>query len=154
MPFAVSKWPASADPRSAMFNFQGWEGGSTPPYHWLLKTTEALPPFDPLNDGLLIPWSSGDVGIVSWSLLSGPGQPITVLLSSDGYLIELSPIAPDTHAFTIFISAGAPGTATGHLHQVRPTPIKVQGPLIMAGDAAFDANVPNDLTLVPAKWDA
>ena len=51
MPFAVSQWPNSPDPRTNTFNQTGWNFGQVPPFTWILSTTGAT--------GLLAIFNSG-----------------------------------------------------------------------------------------------
>jgi len=151
MPYAVSKWPHGNDPRSATFNVVGFDSTGVPPYHYVLKTTNASGVLAIFNDGVLIPFASEVGNAVGWSLAAEPGQPVSVIMASDGWQIEDSPDPPNTQAISGVLSVPLGANAVLSLHRELPQPIQKIGPLPWVGNAAFDALAPDDWFLIPAN---
>lgn len=153
MPYAVRKFPDSLDPRDVTFNARGFDDTSTPPYLWRFVTAGATGIWSFLNNGPAVPIDSVTDDFVTWIDTDWNNAGISVGLNSEGWLIEDSPIAPQTHSFSGFIDGGGAGICTFHLHQTLPFAVQQQGPLVVAGNAAWNAAVPNALYLIPAIWD-
>jgi len=56
-PLTVTAWPVFPDPRGPGFSIRGYGFGMVAPNQFFISTTGALPPYDDLNDGLLLPFS-------------------------------------------------------------------------------------------------
>ena len=51
MPFRVTQWPYSPDPRPPSFNVIGWDFGQVPPYKWHVSAVGANGPWVDLVEG-------------------------------------------------------------------------------------------------------
>ena len=152
MPFAVSQWPNSPDPRTSSFGITGFDFGQVPPWAWVMRTTNALPPFDPLNDGML--WKPAFYGVDFMQF--APEEPLVGV--SDQVLeffgtADPSGAPPGTTMFMQirFYNTG-PLQESGSRSLLYPLAIQVNGPFNMRHQGQPSLLMPDPLTITPAKW--
>ncbi len=154
MPFAVTQWALSPDPRPADYIVFGWDFGQMSPWQWILSTTGATGDLAVFN-----------AGVLCVNIGNGPGF---------GDFAPVDPL-PTGLALIFFITgtqlpAGGPPTFTNHinlqlfdvtlllydgdLRQTYPTAIQVQTPIIMNEFDTSRGTLPNPMKITPAKWNA
>jgi len=153
MPFAVRQWPVAPDPRGPLFAFEGWDFGQVPPWKWVVSSFDATNLWAFLNDGFVLP-STFDDGVTStwFANVPDPG-PTGVVLTKFG---QPAPTGSPPRTIQLTLSVLRPGPVLigqGILLHVFPKAIQVFGPveMLLAGLPIDD--VPNPVTITPAKWD-
>lgn len=154
MPFAVSQWPYSPDPRGPAYIVQGWDFGQLPSWKWDLGTTGATGDLAVFNAGVRF-------HNVSNTPQFGDFDPDVVLEHDLEVLFEIqtnqipqgSP-PPWTVRILIQISRGVTPLYSVLFPQLFPTAIQVQGPFAMTEIDTSSGTIPNPMTITPAKWDA
>ena len=154
MPFAVSQWPNSPDPRLPNYIAFGWDFGQVSSWKWTVSTTEAT--------GLL---SIFNAGVLCHNVFNSPSAGIFVV----------DDVLPGGLALIFSITgtqepAGGPPTFTIHinlqffqetgllytadLRATYPTAIQVQSPFVMVEVSTAFGTFPNPVIITPAVWDA
>lgn len=154
MPFAVSQWPNSPDPRLADFAIDGWDFGQVPPFTWILSTTGATGVFAPLNDGIAAFNVTVSPGFSTYRPPPGPPLSVQYNLQIEGKQF-VDPV-PFDHTIRIDLIVSAPPVIFAYIGQLRllyPTAIAVWGPMTMVLDTPAPGTIPNPVFATPAKWD-
>jgi len=153
MPFAVSQWPYSPDPRTPAFNILGWDFGQVPPFSWIMSTTGATGFFSVFNDGVTLRNSFVLPNVGTYDPVDPLGNDLTLIMNIIGSNTP-TPVPP---IFTIDIQIDVfQITATvlsGRLLLLFPLAIAVQPPMTMIVAAPPGNDFPNPAILTPAKWD-
>jgi len=147
MPLTVTAWPYSPDPRDASFSIIGYGFGQVPPFKFLISTTGALPPFDDLNDGILLTLTDENPPLTVYSSLAVAGNQVTKAGFKDPQGVPLH-----TVEWTLQL-ARAPGTQyVGDLQQVFPNAIqKFSIPVVaIVGPIGL---IPNPVAFLPRSFD-
>lgn len=150
MPFRVSQWGYSPDPRTPAFGLIGFNFGQLPPWRWAMKTSAALFPFEALNDGVI--WQAFSVAAdeVFYAAVGGIPDVTDEVLTFRG---TLEPSFGNTmRFFCSFFDTGADPEQQGQLLELYPDALKTRS-FIMSG-AAMPALIPNPLVITPHKWNA
>jgi hypothetical protein len=153
MPFAVSQWPYSPDPRPPDFGIAGFDFGAVPPWRWLMESTGALSPYDPLNAGMV--WEAAFHTVDSMQF-----APLVPLIGVDDQVLEFFGTQEP--------SGGPPGVTmfmqvrfenTGPLQQsgsrllLYPPAIQVNGPFNMLNQGVPSVLIPNPIEITPVVFD-
>lgn len=150
MPFGVTQWGYSPDPRTVAFGLIGFDFGQLPPWRWSMLTTDALFPYEALNTGIL--WEPSS--IAANEVFYAPTVPIPNV--TDPVLTfrgEPTPSAGSTmRFFCSFFTTGAPTEQSGQILALFPKAIATRA-FPMSG-AASPALIPNPLVITPKKWNA
>lgn len=154
MPFAVTQFALSPDPRPVNYITFGWDFGQMSPWKWILSTTGATGTLDVFN-----------AGVKCHNVFASPGTGIFVV----------DDVLPDDLALIFNISttqipAGGPPTFTvgidlqffwlttllynAQLRQTYPTAIQVQAPITTTEFDTSRGTFPNPLQIEPAKWNS
>lgn len=154
MPFGVSKWPLPCDPRNPCFCLIGYAAGAVPPYKFFVQTTGALPPFERMNDGLLLTFEF-DAGneCVYVGTIGLPALVVDIFAKA----LSVPPYDPapaSTLRWTLTITATATATTQIGTAEARlPDPVG-QPPSILTLPAAGPNLIPNPVVILPRPWDA
>lgn len=153
MPYAVSQWPYSPDPRGPDFGLIGFDFGQVPPWKWLMESTGALSPYDPLNDGMV--WEPAFFAPDSMQF-----APVVPLIGVDDQVLEFfgsqDPVGapPGTTMFMqVRFELTGPLQQSGSRILLYPTAIAVQGPFNMMNQGLPSVLIPNPITITPLVWD-
>lgn len=145
-PLTVRAWPDSADPRDSHFSITGYAFGMVPANKYRLTTTDALPPFDDLNDGVLIT----AIGV-------GPDNVTYEDAPSENVLHKLGfpePIGgPPTFTIEYTLNAVRPGEFlyVGFIRQTYPDGIAVFEVQLITADPGPN-KVPNPVVCTPRNY--
>lgn len=152
MPFGVTQWGYSPDPRPPDFCPIGFNFGQIPPFQWVSKTTGADAPFTALNSDFL--WKS-----VLSSANSCQWRPVVLLpglfhqdIRVDG--TELPAGGPPTFTSDWHVEFGpffGPRISEGFLRETYLDAIGVRS-FTMSGSGTGGPLFPNPLVFTPAKW--
>lgn len=153
MPFAVSQWPYSPDPRTAQFDQTGWDFGQVPPWSWIISTTAATGPFDIFNSGVVVKPFAALATETLFRQVDVLPEDITVRLSSQGFIVPFGMPPGITKTLKITIAQPEFTEAEGQIDLTFPTAIAVQGPIVMTVLPPPIGTIPNPMVLTPAKWD-
>ena len=153
MPFAVSQWPNSPDPRTSEFNRTGWNFGQVPPFTWILSTTGATGLLAIFNAGVPLRNTFNNETSGTYQEINVLPGGLTVIMNILGTQ-EPNPI-PIPHTiniqFTVFQITAT--LADGVLRLLYPTAILVQGPIPVTDTSPPGSSWPNPAEITPAKWD-
>lgn len=153
MAFAVRQWPDAPDPRSSHFSFAGWDWGKVPPFQFVLTSTNATGIYAWLNDGLVLANTFDDGLSTQWSAIV-PGFDFTLAVLSKVGTESPAGAPTRTITFTLIIIGQAPVLdATAGENLTFPDAIRVFGPWVLSNTGGPIAEVPDGITLTPAKWD-
>lgn len=153
MAFAVSQWPYSPDPRTALFSAQGWAFGAVAPWAWLLTSPGATGAYADLVEGVIVK-PSEDLGFYTrWEGFSdtGLGTQYQFDKTSRGN-VGNEEVSLD---FALsFFNISEPN-AGGNASAVWPEAISVLGPWEMLTTPGGNPipDIPNGVSLTPAVWD-
>jgi len=153
VPFAVTNWPYSLDPRPASFGGVGWGFGAVPPWAWIMSTTNATGPWTSLNDGILVKTLTDDFTVTEWNGLNGGGtvlasvtktgtQPPTSPTNSLRIVPRVVTIPPGRNSLSLVVLS-------------YPFAVAVFGGFVMIdlGTGLPDVDLPDPVQIVPAIWD-
>lgn len=152
MAFAVSQWPYSPDPRTALFSAQGWAFGAVAPWVWLLTSPGATGAYADLVSGVICKPLSDLGSFTRWEGFSNTG-----LGTQYQFDKTWRPAAGETDTsldFALnFYNIGRPD-AGGNSSAVWPEAIQVLGPIEMLTSPGGDPipELPNGVSLTPAVW--
>lgn len=153
MGFAVRQWPEAPDPRTALFSFAGWNWGQVVSFRWIVSTTEATGAWAFLNDGFVVELVSDDGFDTQWEAVVPDSGGTTVTLSKFGTEI---PIGGPPFSLEWLWTIDVPSTVEqGRSHEflLFPDAIRVYGPLEMLDSGSPIPDLPNGITITPARWD-
>lgn len=152
MPFAVSKWPYSPDPRTGIFGGHGWDDVDVPPWVWLMKTSGATGPWTSLNTGIPTKVFFESPFFVGYS-----GASVDLSVQTQVHITTFEPPLPSGNTIRIFpqvveVSTGRGSNALREF--VYPQGIQVFGSFVMvdAGTGIPDPDFPNPVTITPQIW--
>lgn len=153
MPYAVSQWPYSPDPRPNAFGITGFDFGQVPPWRWLMQTTGALAPYDPLNTGMV--WENAFHTVDSLQY-----EPVVPLIGVDDQVLEFygqqEPSgggAGTTMFMQIRFELTGPLQQSGSRLLLYPKALQVNGPFNMLNQGLPSVLMPNPLTITPVRYD-
>lgn len=154
MPFEVSQWPYSPDPRLPEFNQRGWDFGQVPPWQWSIQTVGALPPFEGLNQPVRIKPTVSTPAFTQFRSYDSLQDGLVVDMVISGW--EEIQTNPQDHTIEIFLSCGTEFhealQATNLL--LFPTAIATKGPFVLLDFGSPQTIVPNGVSVTPRRWDA
>ena len=152
MPFAVSQWPNSPDPRTAQYAITGWNFGQVPPFRWILSTTGATGALAIFNSGVVLTNDFFNLTLASFRELGTLPDDLTVIMNIIGTQEPAAGPPPFTIdiQFTVFQITAT--LADGRLRLLFPTAIAVQGPIPVTDTSPPGMSWPNDAEITPAKW--
>lgn len=146
MPLTVTAWPYTPDPRGTHFSIEGYAFGMVPPWKFLVSTTEALPPYDDLNSGVLFR-----------TVESIPGR-TEYLAEDDVYKISKTGTIEPDEVFGITVQwdllFDRPGQFRygGVFRELFPPGIQIVGPIQMSSQPVGGTHIPNHVEMLPRKW--
>ncbi len=154
MPFAVTQWGYSPDPREPDFGLIGFNFGQIPPWRWVSKTTFADAPFTALNDDFL--WEADT--FTSSFVLYKPTVPIPGIFFqnlqfSGTALPQGGPPTFTTSWLCSFRNFFPPPISEGTLKETYEDAIGVRS-FAMSGMGTGGPLFPNPLVFTPQKWNA
>jgi len=154
MAYGVRKWPNSNDPRDTGWMPDGWEWGAIPAYKYVLKTTEAIGHFAPLNDGVTVNLFLAGVPTMHFRRLLTPGDPLALDLFISGFQ-TVQPV-PINHTVWWYLSAagGFFELYTGNAYGLYPNAIENWPTLEMVVQEGEPDEIPNPIEIIPQRWDA
>ena len=152
MPYGVSQWPYSPDPRPPDFCIAGFDFGKVPPWRWQLRTKKALSPYDVFNgDGVTVEATSHAVDTAEWeNVLSLPGG-VTCLVRITGTQ-EPQGGPPFTILLYIELNDGIGPKTSGVASYTYPDAISVLTVPLLGFDTGPDSRTPEPFTIKPRKW--
>jgi len=152
MPFAVSQWGYSPDPRAPDYIVQGWAVGQLSSWQWILSTEDATGDLAVFNDGVLC------VNTFN-SPTFGGFQPVVPLDGELNIIFDIStrdiPFGgspPYSVEIEIWLFWFSTLLYRGNVRQLFPTAIQVQGPINMVEFDTTFGTIVNPMTVEPAKW--
>lgn len=151
MPFGVTQWGYSPDPRPPDYALTGFNFGQLPPWRWTMKTTAALDPYGALNDGVTWERLSNTVSFASFlPLVAIPGVTDPIL----NFTGTPAPVGGFTvEWFLEFFGSGDPEATRGTLTELWPVAIGTRS-FAMVNLFGGDPFIPNPLVITPHKWNA
>jgi hypothetical protein len=151
MPFAVSQWPYSPDPRTAEYALTGFDFGQIPPWRWFMQTTDALDPYGILNTGLVWERTAHTIASATFApIVPTPGitDPVLTffgtLLPSGGVTMEF---------FCSFFITGADPATAGFINALYPLAIAERSFTMVNQTLPPPSFIPNPLVITPRLWD-
>jgi len=149
MPFAVTQWGYSPDPRQVDFAIEGFNFGQLPPWRWLMQTSDAIFPYEALNDGVV--WERSDHGIDFCSY-----QPLSPIPDVTDPFMGFSGQQEPSGGFTInwfcaFFITGADPATSGFINELYPLAIATRS-FTMVNESGSPPFIPNALVITPRKW--
>lgn len=152
MPFAVSQWPYSPDPRGASFDLPGWAFGQVPPWAWVLSTTDATGCYTNYNDGVILKPTSQVPGVTVFENVDVQPDGGGARLTLTGTQEPTGP--PPGITKTMFLEVLAFGFQawTSTLTLLYPTAIQEHGPFVMVNTGTPCGTLPNPMKITPAIW--
>lgn len=154
MPFGVSQWPYSPDPRQPDFDLIGWNFGQVPPWKWTVKTQDATGLAEIFNGGVLVEPAQVLPGQVVFIAVDALPDDVTIEVKHSGFLEPVGPPPVGTMFITIVIRQDGSPEFTGVLTQTYPEAIVVQTPIIMAKVGIGVGTMPEPCETIPEIWDA
>lgn len=152
MPFAVSQWPYSPDPRQSWFNKTGWNHSQVPPWKWILSTTGATGDVAIFNGGVLVEATSMDSDLTVFENIATLPFLLTVELNSAGTQEPVGGPPGFTKSQRIQIRQDLVLIYGGTLDQLYPVAIAVQSPFDMTELGPNNGSIDNPMIATPAKW--
>jgi len=152
MPFEVSQWPYSPDPRKPDFNQPGWDFGQVGPWKWIVSTDNATGIYEQFNDGVI--FEAVDPSLPEDTLflpIVDLGNDLEGFLSIKG-LQEPLGAPPFTKSFGIRFDVLALTVYGGGFNLLYPVAIQVHGPFNMAVDNPSAGTIPEPMFITPAIW--
>ncbi len=152
MPFAVSKWPYSPDPRNGIFGGWGWGDGAVPSWAWIMATTGATGPWTSLNGGIVVYAESNNPNVTEYEGLDS-GEVVLAAVTKTGFQPPLS--GSTSLLLTVRVTnAGLGRVAVVVKNYFLPNAIQVFGGFTMIdlGTGLPDVNLPNAVEITPALW--
>ncbi len=152
MPFGVTQWALSPDPRPVDFNFPGWDFGQMPPWRWLLSTTNATGIWAIFNAGVVVEFSFGfpnDSGFVEVDTLP---DDITVILKILGHQTPIGPPPGITKSIGIILLVLGVDKWSGGKEWLYPTAIEERTGIVLAEDSPSAGDIPDPFKMTPRKW--
>lgn len=152
MPFAVSKWPYSPDPRTGVFGGYGWAPVAVPSWQWMVATTNATGRWAPVNDGILIPSLADSFGFTLWE---GPNVEASIVASIFRFGFQPPISGPISQRLNVQLATTPPTSlAVATINYFYPNAIQVFGGFLMFDTATGlrDPDLPDEVTLTPALW--
>ncbi len=151
MPFAVTQWGYSPDPRPPDYALTGFDFGQLPPWRWTMKTTGALDPYGALNTGVTWQRTSNTVSFASF-------LPVVPIPDVTDPFLNFSGTPAPVGGFTVewfigFFTTGADPATEGTLTELWPLAIKTRA-FTMTNVNGGDPFFPNPLVITPHKWNA
>ena len=154
MPFAVSKWPYSPDPRQPDYITEGWEFGEVSPWKWILATSNATGDLAVFNDGIRCH------NITATPTFGGfqPDDPLAgelnIVFTIIGRNIPFGGAPPYSIEIEIWLFWFSTLLYRGNVQELFPTAIQVQGPINMVEFDTTFGTVTEPMTVEPAKWNS
>lgn len=154
MPFGVSQWPYSPDPRPVDFDQPGWNHSQVAPWAWTVKTDGATGAYVPFNVGVIVKPTFVVPGLTQFSNpISLPGG-ISVLVQTLGTAEPTGPPPGVTKRIQVEVFDDDMQTWNGTLELLYPVAIAAQSPFDMVNTSPPSGTIPNPIQLIPAKWNA
>lgn len=150
MPFGVSQWGYSPDPREPDYAPSGFDFGQLPPWRWMMKTTDALSPYEILNTGLVWEADSHTVSGARFLPIIATPQFEFPDLSFSGSLLPSGGITIEW--FCSFFNTGHPSGTFGFLNELYPKAIKTRSFTMLNTGVPPPSLIPNPLVITPRKW--
>lgn len=152
MPYAVSKWGYSPDPRAPDFGPVGYEFGAFPPYRWVSKTTDAEGIYAFLNEDYL--WSAN--AQLPNRVRYVPVTPEPGIFPQELNIFGTNEPAGGPPTFTIrckfeLFRSFEPEYAVGEEFETYPYAIQEKSIDVVAPGTGA-GGIPNPLVFTPAKW--
>ena len=151
MPYGVTQWGYSPDPRTVAFALVGFNFGQLPPWRWVMKTTDARFPYQSLNDG------------VTWERSSNTDDeaayiPVTPIPNVNGAFMSFRGVEVPSGGVTIewfcgFFMTGDPFQTEGFLFELFPDALQTRSFQMIGGDIG-GRWIPEPLVITPHKWNA
>ncbi len=154
MPFRVSQWPYSPDPRTAQFDNPGWDYGQVPPWAWVIDTSDATGLAAVFNDGVLVKPTTVLPGQVTFENVDVLPDDVTVEMKHTTFQEPVGPPPLATVFITVIIRQLGLPEFSGVIGLLYPTAIAVQGPVPMQKVGAGVGTMPNGTETTPAIWNA
>ena len=153
MPFAVRQWPVAPDPRSPLFSFAGWDWGQVVSWQWKISTTNATGDYAFLNDGLVLEKSFDDTSFTRWKSTDVPLPVTEVRLQKEAFIPPVGMPLVSISLTIDILSPSIPRVINGDQQFLFPKAIRVFGPFAMTDVMGPVTEIPDGLTITPAKWD-
>jgi len=154
MPFSVSQWPNSPDPRKPDFAIHGWNFGQVPPFSWNLSTTGATGIYGVFNGGVLLRNLFASPSSSSYAPNIPP--PDNIQVNFDIFGFQTPQPGPPVHTIDIFfeIVVFTLLSYTGSFRALFPVAIAIQEPIPLVTHFPVSGSIPNPMLITPLKWDA
>lgn len=151
MPFSVSKWPHSDDPRTTAFCPRGYAPQGFPPYLWRLSTIGADAPFNVFNSGYVVPFVASTLDNYLAANVPSGSDLMSVSMFILGY--ESIQVGPPHHTIWIEVIWSAIGVdiQRTELKLLWPSPVAertLPAPLPDTGPPFFHGPV----VMTPVPW--
>lgn len=151
MPFAVTKWGYSPDPRHPAFAPTGFAFGGLPPWRWTMKTTGALAPYLALNAGVTWERSSDAINTAAYLPLVPIPDVTGPFLSCLGSNPPQATVSMEW--FVGFFTTGDAEATEGFINELFPNALQKRS-FTMTNVNGGTPFFPNPLVITPHKWNA
>lgn len=152
MAFEVTKWGYSPDERTVGFGLIGFAFGALPPWQWLMSTTDAEPPYEILNSGVL--WHPGPGDSIHPTDVRYSN--VTPMPGVDGRTFRFDgtevPSGGVSMTFTCsFFAPAHPDHTEGEITELFQNALAERS-FNMIGGGTGAGLIPNPLVITPKKW--
>ena len=154
MPYAVSQWPYSPDPRAPDFALYGWDVGQVPPFRWTIKTTNALAPFEIFNTGVVVEATTIAPDDTTWTNVDSLPAGVTCFVRIKGTQEPVSGPPDFTILLEIELADNVGPADDGFASMEYPTAIAVHTVPTVGLPSGPDIRLPDPVTITPRKWNA
>jgi len=152
VPFAVSNWPYSPDPRSSAFSAYGYAFGSVAPWQWIVSSHGASGAWEFLNAGVLTRSIFDDFATTVWSKV--PESPVVAFVELRKEATqEIVGSPPRTVHYQVNIEPSPfDPFGTADLFLEWPVANRAWTGLELQNGGIPIPEVPNGIDLTPALW--
>lgn len=151
MPYAVSGWPNSLDPRPTWYGATGFSWGALPPWKLALSTTGATGNFATLNTEQIIASTEKTLSQLDWGRDGTPTNPVFISLVAS-LSPEPSGAPPRTVHFNLQVIAAGEDIHFGNAYLVYPHAITGWPSFVMTTTGPGSGRIPNPITVQPRIW--
>ncbi len=152
MPFAVTQWGYSPDPRGPAFAQDGWDFGQVPPWLWVMSSTNATGIYSFLNDGIVIDLFLDTPGSTLWRIFNPTIDVTRINLAKLGFEVPVSGGTVSIAWSFDITSVSPPRVVTGEQQYLFPKAIRKFGPWDAVDVMGPVLEIPDGITITPAKW--
>lgn len=153
MPFGVSQWPYSPDPRQPDFGIYGLNFGQVPAWAWTLSTTNATGLAAVFNAGVIVKPVTILAGQTVFENVDDLGDLVTCSVKFSGFLEPFGPSFDETFIVTPIIRQDGDPEFSGLKGWLYPDGIRVFDGIDMTKVGIGTGTMPDPMKITPEIWD-